>query len=58
MNSKFDFIDGLTLLFIAFKMLGVTDVAQWSWWWVLSPMWISGIVALVFLVIAAAVKGH
>lgn len=27
----------LTLLFIAFKMTGVI---AWSWWWVLSPLWI------------------
>ncbi len=28
----------LTILFIALKLL---DKIDWSWWWVLSPIWIS-----------------
>lgn len=31
------FIGLLTILFIAFKLL---DVIEWSWTWVLSPIWI------------------
>ena len=27
----------LTLLFVALKLTGHID---WSWWWVLSPLWI------------------
>ena len=27
----------LTVLFAAFKLLGVIS---WSWWWVFSPIWI------------------
>lgn len=27
----------LTILFIALKVMGYID---WSWWWVLSPLWI------------------
>jgi len=38
----------LTLLFIALKLLGKID---WSWWWVLSPIWISFVLFLVFVVI-------
>ncbi len=43
----------LTLLFIAFKILGVVD---WSWWWVLSPIWISigvliSIIFIIFIVV-------
>ncbi len=37
----------LTLLFIAFKILEVID---WSWWWVLSPLWI-GVAFLILIVI-------
>jgi hypothetical protein len=29
---------------IALKLAGVTD---WSWWWVLSPLWVSTVLALV-----------
>jgi hypothetical protein len=27
----------------AFIVLKLTGVIDWSWWWVLSPLWISGI---------------
>ena len=37
---------GLLLLFVALKLLGVID---WSWFWVLSPLWIS--IALAILII-------
>lgn len=35
------FVGLLTILFIGLKLGKVID---WSWWWVLSPMWIVGIV--------------
>lgn len=39
----------LQLLFIAFKLLGVIN---WTWFWVLSPIWIEvGIVLVALLVI-------
>ncbi len=39
----------LTLLFIGLKLGGVIS---WSYWWVLSPLWISaGVILLVLLVI-------
>lgn len=37
-------IPGIAL--ITFVVLKLTGVIAWSWWWVLSPMWISGIVAV------------
>lgn len=30
----------LFLLFLTLKLLGVTAVAEWSWWWVTAPLWI------------------
>jgi len=43
------FVGALTILFIALKLCSVID---WSWWWVLSPIWISiGIVVLIILVV-------
>jgi hypothetical protein len=34
--------------------LKLTRVVDWSWWWVLSPLWISGLLlALVVLVVGA-----
>jgi hypothetical protein len=30
----------LTVIFVVLKLTGVGMVAHWSWWWVLSPLWI------------------
>jgi len=35
------------LLTVVFIVLKLTHVIDWSWWWVLSPVWISALVALV-----------
>lgn len=41
----------LLLLFIALKLTGVI---AWSWWWVLSPVWLPlALVALILVVWAA-----
>lgn len=37
----------LTILFIALKLTGYIN---WSWWWVLSPIWLS--IALFLLIVA------
>ena len=29
------------ILLIVFIILKLCDVIDWSWWWVLSPLWIS-----------------
>jgi hypothetical protein len=42
-SSGIGFTGLLTILFIALKLLGKIS---WSWWWVLSPMWISGLIGL------------
>lgn len=43
------FVVLLTLLFIALKLL---NKINWSWWWVLSPLWISAcIVLIIFLAV-------
>jgi len=40
-----------TLIFIVFLVLKLTDVIDWSWWWVTAPLWISLlIVVLIFIV--------
>ena len=42
------FISGLTLLFIYLKM---TSYIDWSWLWVLSPLWISFLVAILIAIV-------
>jgi hypothetical protein len=39
-------------------VLKLTGVIAWSWWWVLAPLWISGIVVLAFLCLLAAGYGE
>ena len=38
----------LTIVFIVLKLL---NVINWSWIWVLSPMWISFIIFLIIVII-------
>lgn len=47
--SGMDFGSWLTLIFVTLKLVGFIT---WSWWWVLSPIWIgAGIFLAVFLFI-------
>jgi hypothetical protein len=40
----------LLVIFVTLKLAQVGLVADWSWWWVLSPLWIPiVIILLVFL---------
>ncbi len=56
----FSFDSILALIFITLKLIGTIT---WSWWWVLSPLWIPiAIVGVIFLVavffaLLAAIKG-
>ena len=45
---KLDFsINMVWVLAIIFSVLKITDTITWSWWWVLSPIWIMYIGSLV-----------
>ncbi len=50
------FVGLLTIVFITLKL---TRVIAWSWWWVLSPLWISvAVVALIGITPAFAYAGY
>ena len=56
-SSGIGFVGALTILFIALKLL---DKIDWSWWWVLSPLWISAglvISILIFIFIGIILYG-
>ncbi|WP_325639067.1 hypothetical protein [Parapedobacter sp.] len=36
----------LTIVFIVLKLIGTIN---WTWWWVLSPLWISAGITIVIL---------
>lgn len=46
-SSGIGFSGLLTIVFITLKLLGYIS---WSWWWVLSPLWISLSLLLLILV--------
>ena len=39
---------------IVLIVLKLTGVIAWSWWWVLAPLWIVGIIVLTFLCLLVA----
>lgn len=51
-SGGISFLGLLAIVFITLKLVGVSAVATWSWWWVVSPLWIPLAIALaVFAVI-------
>lgn len=52
MEGRIGFVGLLTIVFIVLKLTGVIG---WSWMWVLSPLWISFLLALGILAIVMAV---
>ena len=43
------------ILTIVFVVLKLTNNIDWSWWWVLSPIWISIVASLIILIIVLIV---
>jgi len=52
-NGGIGFAGLLTIAFIVLKLMGVI---AWSWWWVLSPIWISFLLVIAIVVLAVIVK--
>lgn len=44
----------LTCIFVVLKLIGIIN---WSWWWVLSPLWISAGLFFVILILVGIVAG-
>lgn len=51
------FVGLLTIVFIVLKL---THVIDWSWWWVLSPIWIGILLTLliIIIVVSALIIGY
>jgi len=45
----------LFLIFLTLKLAGIGQIANWSWWWVTSPLWIPMIVGITIIVIAVII---
>ena len=53
------------LLLVTFVVLKLTGVIDWSWWWVLSPIWIMGAItglifvgAFIYVSVKKAIRRH
>ena len=41
------------LLTVAFIVLKLCKIINWSWWWVLSPIWITTIFVIILIFVVA-----
>jgi len=55
-NSSNGGIGFTGLLTVAFVVLKLCGVIAWSWWWVLSPIWITILLIIAIVVLAVIVK--
>lgn len=44
-----------TLLFMVFLVLKLTNVIDWSWWWVTSPLWIPFSIVVLCVIIMMSI---
>ena len=45
-------VSSFTVVLIVFIILKLVGVIDWSWWWVMSPLWISLILGVVILIVS------
>ncbi len=48
------FVGLLTIVFIVLKLI---DKIDWSWWWVLSPIWISASIMIIVVTLVVFLSG-
>ena len=46
----------LGILLVVFIVLKLTGTIAWSWWWVLSPLWLPALILLVAFILFLAFK--
>lgn len=44
------------LLAIVFITLKLTNYIDWSWWWVLAPLWVPFVLVILFIIVFAAIS--
>jgi len=53
-SSGIGFCGLLTILFITLKL---TKVIDWSWWWILAPLWLPACIVLTIFAMVMIVAG-
>ena len=56
-DGKWSIVEGIIaiqFIVIALKVIGLTDI---SWFWALTPIWLSGIILLIILVVGLSFLG-
>ena len=53
MTINLNWTGALTILFIVLKLTGMIN---WSWWWVMSPIWIG--LSIFFVILAVVFSIH
>ena len=44
------------IVFLILKLAGIGQVANWSWWWVTSPLWIPAAIVLGLALLIVIIK--
>lgn len=57
-NNSYGGISTAGVLLIVFIVLKLVGVINWSWWWVLSPIWIGIIIDLLIIISLAVYEVH
>ena len=51
-STGISFTSLLAVAFIVLKLIGYID---WSWWWVLSPLWLPFVVGITIIIVVAII---
>lgn len=54
-SGGISFVTALTTNFVVLKM---TNLIHWSWWWVLSPLWIAASITIVLMGLVLLLVGR
>ncbi len=54
-NAGIGFCGALTIAFIILKLC---HVIEWSWIWVVAPLWVPLIIGIILIIIAAVLDHH
>jgi hypothetical protein len=47
-SSGIGTVGAIQAVFVINKLTNAGDIGAWSWWWVLSPIWISFLIVVLF----------